>query len=59
MTKLLIVPTKNLTDSARKEYREKICYNMIKKRIFIGHQYSRQFEIKEVLMVLRSRIINK
>ena len=57
--KLLIVPTKNLTYSVRKE-KEKTSfsrYNFFK--IIIGHWHDHWLELKDVLGVLRSRVINK
>lgn len=48
--------TWKLTYSARKENRM-LDYN--KRRINIGHQHDHWLELKDILRVLRSRVINK
>lgn len=55
--KLLIVPTKNLTHSVRKEKTSFSRYNFFK--IIIGHWHDHCLELNDVLGVLRSRVIKK
>jgi hypothetical protein len=52
--KLLIVPTRNLTDFARKENRKQALLQYNKTRISIGHQHGRRLGLKDVLRVLLS-----
>jgi hypothetical protein len=48
---IMNVPTKILTDSARKRNRKEVLANYNKTRIKIGHQHDRWMVLKEVLRV--------
>jgi len=55
--KLLIVPTRNLTDFTKKENRKQDLLQYAKTRISIGHQHGCQMGLKDVLRFLSA--VNK